>query len=330
MTGTTAGPAVRAFFEAVTVDGATAPYDRIQLKIYYPSAPEMSMDEVNMGLVPADAGRAPFPIAIMMPGTNVPMESYSWLATALAERGIVTVLYSWIKEDMPGFVCLSPGIDLAYMKPDTYGSAPMASAVPSILKMLKHLNNSGILAGLLDVDTVFFGGHSAGGSVALLNANREWFPQLCGVFSYAAHSGASTMLGFAEDTMLQLASNVPMLLMAGDRDGVIAASSFRYGDSDETAGACARIDRTFNNSITSERGDAFLMHVRGANHFSFTHPCDPSTGRAFLDWPVEGDEDTIRADMAAAIGGFIAHYAAEPHDNWIPENRPQLSLQASK
>lgn len=322
--------AVRAFFDAVAVDGAVPPYDRIQLKIYYPSAPKMSMDEVNMGAVPANTELAPFPVVIMMPGTNVPPESYSWLAMALAERGIATLLYSWIKEDMPGFVSLSPGIDLDVMTPQRYGTAPTAAAMPSLLKGLRRMNSEGLLAGLLDLDSVFLGGHSAGGSVALLNANREWFPQLCGVFSYAAHSGATTALGFAEDSMLPLASNVPMLLLAGDRDGVIAASAFRYGDSDAATDACARIDRSFHESISSDRGDTFLMHVRGANHFSFTCPSDKSTGRAFLDWEVEGDDNAIRTSMATTIGDFVKHFAGAADQRWSPTTDSIVTLEDSK
>ncbi|WP_372865547.1 hypothetical protein [Spongiibacter sp.] len=295
---------VRAIYQAARVDGAESPYDTIHLKIYYPAEPDGSLDQINMGAVPPRNDAQPWPVAIVMPGTNVPVESYGWLAKSLAENGIVTVLYSWIKEDMPGFICLSPGINLANLTPDTYGRAPTASALPALYSALQGVNENGLLRGRLDLDTVVVGGHSAGGSVALLNNNPAWFPWLKGCFSYGAHAAASTQLGFADDSMLTLCDQLPYLLIAGNRDGVIAASSFRYGDS-EASGACERILRTFTESINSERGDCHLVSIAGANHFSLTHPADSSTGRQFLDWESEGSEEDIRSCLAALISGFI-------------------------
>lgn len=294
----------RAFYDAVKVNEAQAPYDTIHLKIYYRGSLDDSMEQINMGVVPADADATPWPIVILMPGTNVPVESYSWLAKHLAENGIVAVLYSWIKEDMPGFICQSPGIELKNLTPNTYGTAPTASALPALYSALERANRSGVLQNRLDLNSVIIGGHSAGGSAALLNNNPAWFPWLKGCFTYAAHAAASNQLGFPDDSMLSICPDLPYLLMAGSRDGVIAASSFRYGDAN-TEDNTDRIKRTFKESIAREQNDTHFVKIRGANHFSFTHPSDSATGRQFLDWAIEGSDDDIRACMATLITAFI-------------------------
>jgi len=295
---------VRAFYDATKVASALPPYDTIHLKVYYPASLNDSMEQVNMGVVPARDDSSPWPVAIFMPGTNVPVESYAWLAKKLAENGIVTVLYSWVKEDMPGFICLSPGIELNKLTPTTFGTAPTASALPALYSALERLNNGGVLQNRLDLQAIVIGGHSAGGSAALLNNNPVWFPWLKGCFTYAAHAAASTQLGFADDSMLNICPDLPYLLMAGSRDGVIAASSFRYGDT-EASGSTDRIQRTFNESIAREQGDTHFLKIQGANHFSFTHPTDSTTGRQFLDWQHEGSDDDIRECMSTLIITFI-------------------------
>jgi hypothetical protein len=295
---------VRAFYDAAKVDGANAPYDTIHLKIYYPATLDGSMDQVNMGVVPPREDQHPWPVAIFMPGTNVPVESYAWLAKALADDGIVTVLYSWIKEDMPGFICLSPGIALENLMPDTYGTAPTASALPALYSALQRINTAGVLKARLALDKIIIGGHSAGGSVALLNNNPAWFPWLKGCFTYAAHSAASTQLGFPDDSMLTLCPELPYLIIAGTHDGVIASSSFRYGDA-KASGSTDRIERTFQESINRQADDTHFVKVFGANHFSLTHPADSATGRQFLDWDSQGSESDIRLCLSTLISSFI-------------------------
>ncbi|MGJ8687579.1 MAG: hypothetical protein ACSHWQ_08870 [Spongiibacteraceae bacterium] len=104
--------------------------------------------------------------------------------------------------------------------------------------------------------------------------------------------------------MLDLCSELPYLLLAGSRDGVIAASSFRYGDRSDS-GSSDRIERSFKESISSTRGDTHFVKIAGANHFSFTHPTDSATGRQFLDWDEEGSADDIRSCFAELIESFI-------------------------
>lgn len=295
---------VRAFYTAATVPGEPEPWNTLQLKVYYPAIYGDSAEERNMGFIPADKSAAPCPVVIIMPGSNCHPESYSWLAKDLAARGLVCVTFSWIKEDMPGYVSLSPGIDLRYLTPDTVGKAASSSSLPTLLQALEGLQAEGLLAGLLDLHKVILGGHSAGGNAVLLNSNRDWFPSLVGSFSYAAHTGASTQIGFPPDTLLPLAGNMPMLIMGGTRDGVIAASADRYGDAIDST-PTKRIERTFDEALKSERGDCHLAIIEGANHFCFTDPYDGTTGRSFLDWRADGDEAVLRSFFTDLIGRFI-------------------------
>lgn len=291
---------VRAFFRAAKVANATAPYDTITLKVYYPAVFGDTPNERNTGVIPADTNRAPYPVVIFLPGVNVGMESYAWLAVELARRGVVTMLMSWIAEDLPGSVALTPGMDLAALKADAYGSGPSASALPAMLEELSRLNESSVLAGLLDVNKVILGGHSAGGTIALLNANREWFPQVVGSFAYGAHSGASTMLGYAAGTVLSLPEN-PLLIIGGAQDGVVEASSHRYA-LDGQGTPTLLLERTFAEAA---KNPAALAILEGANHFLACHPHDDTTGRGFLEQPASGDQAALRQVFVELVDAFI-------------------------
>ena len=107
-------------------------------------------------------------------------------------------------------------------------------------------------------------------------------PGIRGAFSYAAHTAASTQLGWPEDSIMPLNSALPMLIMGGSRDGVIAASSHRYGDEEDST-PVDRIARSFHEGLEGERGDRHLLIITGANHFSFVKPLDTSTRRPYLD-----------------------------------------------
>ncbi|MGI9235618.1 MAG: alpha/beta hydrolase family protein [Woeseiaceae bacterium] len=295
----------RAIYRACEIPDADAPYDRATLKIFYPALPDNSEQQRNAGLVPADLSSAPYPLVIMMPGINVGPESFAWLAKALAMQGIVTVTYSLIAEEMPGFISLTPGLDLAAITPETYGTVPSATAISAILDALEKENAAGVLKGCIDTGRTILAGHSAGGSVALYNANPAWFPQVRGAIAYGAHAAAATILGFAENTILTLPSEVPLLLIGGTHDGVIANSAHRYGAADGQRPDPVR--RTFESGIASERRDSYFVEIQGANHFSLAWPPDDSTGRHFLE---EADEDgskgeAIRNLLAELFVSFI-------------------------
>lgn len=294
---------VRALFEASKVEGASSPYDTIHLKVFYPAQMTGSDQEQNMGIVPADSQRSPFKVVIFFNGINCGPDMYQWLAVKLAQRGLVVVTFSWVAENLPGMISLTPGIDLKVLTPNTYSSAPTASALPSLLTALDRLQTKGVLAGLLDLQHIILGGHSAGGRVAIESANPQFFPQVVAAFAYGAHTAAGQQLGYPPGTILPLPDALPLMLIGGTCDGVIAKSSHRYGVDWEQA--TTPVLRTFKEAIAGGRDDSYLLLLEGANHFSISDPCDATTGRPFLDFPATQPEDQLRNILAETIGLFI-------------------------
>lgn len=273
---------VRAVYRAAKVPKRRAPYDNLTLKLHYPCRYGDSFEERDTGFVPADSARSPFPVVILMPGINISSDAYGWLARKLAQAGFLAVTYSWVTVEMGGSASLSPGVDMDSLRPENYGRAPSCPPLPAILGDLAAAHQRGLLAGHVDLDRVVLGGHSAGGSMALLNANAKWFPALRGAFAYAAHTAGNVRLGWPPDSFMPLADDLPLLLMGGTRDGVIAASGHRYGQQG-AATASAAIERTFATAVGGARGDRYLLIVKGANHFALAWPTDKTTGRAYLD-----------------------------------------------
>ena len=296
----------RALYRAIAIPGTTAPHDRAALKVYYPASYGGTEEERNTGVIPADTAAAPCPVMIMLPGINVGPESYTWLARELATRGVVTVTFTLVAQEMPGYVSLTPGLDLNALSPDRCGSTPSATAVAPILTELTALNTEGVLAGCLDTQRIVLGGHSAGGTVALLNARPDWFPGVCAAFSYGAHTAAATAMGYPEDSFFPTPTEVPTLLMGGTRDGCIAASAGRYGD--DEGSPTERVERTFDDAMADNRADCALALIEGANHFSLAYPADDSTGRPFIDMQTSRPDDEIRALLLALVGDFIDGY----------------------
>ena len=210
----------RAIFRAVKIEGKTAPFDTIFLKIFYPACLPETDTERNSGILLPDKKHAPFPIVIFLNGVNCPPESYQWLGEFLCEKGFVFVTFHWITDELPGgSQGLTPGIDMRFMSAKNYGKGATGAAIQPILDELEKLNSEGLLANCLDLENVHLGGHSAGGSIALMNA--EFFPQVKSVFSYGAHTQGSTMLGFPPHSVLPIASEKPILMLGGNNDGVI-------------------------------------------------------------------------------------------------------------
>lgn len=295
---------IRALFRPVKVTAADPPLDTLQMKVFYRAVFGDTPEERNSGVIPADPGGAPYPIVLFLPGINVSAEAYQWLAVALAEAGYVVVTYNWIASDMPGYTSLTPGVDIDRIGPDSYGSAPTCTAIGSLLAACAELNETGVLAGMLDLDSVVLGGHSAGGTMAFQNNNPAWWPTVRAAFAYAGHTMAATILGHAPGTILPVPGGLPTLLMGGDGDGVIAASSGRYGLPEGSA--TAALERTHAEAVA---GDATLVIYAGANHFTCCQPADATTGRAFLETPAAGDETAVRRHMTALITAFLDHQA---------------------
>jgi len=303
---------VRAFFRSVTVEGATPPYNTIHLKVYYPARRSGSEQENNLGIIPPNREKAPFPVIIWFNGFNCSPDTYQWLALDLVQRGFVFVTFAWVAENLPGVIALTPGVDVKMWSPDHYGTGVTASALPALLEELETLQSEGMLAGYLDLQRVILGGHSAGGRVAIESASQAYFPQLAGAFSYAAHTAVGTNLGYEAGTILPLPDSLPVMLLGGTCDGVIANSSHRYDTVWEDA--TTPIRRTFTEGLTGGRGDSYLMIIEGANHFSVTYPHDSTTARAFLDFPATRSETEIRSLMVTLIGSFLEGHILQNQD----------------
>ena len=229
---------------------------------------------------------------------------YEWLACELASNGLVVVLFNWLAENIPGNVALTPGVDLATFSPEVYGTIPSASALPSLLAELEQLNTHGILAGLLDLQKIILGGHSAGGRVALENAKPQFFSQVAAAFSYGAHTAAPIQVGYEPSTILSLPNSAPMLLIGGTRDGVIANNSRIYG-LDQWETAATPVLRTFREAITREQDDSYLVLLSGANHFSVADPLDSTLQVAALDFPSTQAQAQFRSIIAEVVSLFI-------------------------
>ncbi|HEY9814806.1 MAG TPA: hypothetical protein V6D20_03230 [Candidatus Obscuribacterales bacterium] len=301
---------IRAMFRAAAVQGVSAPYDTLHLKVFYPGQISKDNQTQNFGVVSADVSQAPFPIVIFFNGINCGAELYQWLAVTLAERGLVVVMFNWVAENIPGMVALTPGVDLAMMTPALYGTGPTATALPTIIRELEQLQTEGVLAGLLDLDRIILGGHSAGGRVAIENASPSFFSNVVAAFAYGAHSAATVQLGYEAAQILPLPDQVPMLLMGGTRDGVMVNSSHRYGTTWEQAQT--PVVRTFQEAIAGGRNDSYLCILEGANHFSIADGVDGTTGHTFLDYPETQPADAVRSLLAETIGLFLdAHVRAK-------------------
>lgn len=302
--------AVRAGYFPLAIDYLPAPYNQAQLKIHYPADQRPDAQQRDSGIIPPLRLAGGMPMVIFMAGANCHAEAYNWLGQALASRGIAMLSYSYIGTDVGSEAALTPGIELAQMRPDNFAKAPSALLLPAILQQLQQLNCSPAFADCFDLHQLILGGHSAGGTLALLNAVPDWFAGIKACFSYAAHTAAATVLGWPQQTLLPLPAKVPTLMLGGSRDGVIANSAERYqADADPTA----LLQRCFQQANDSDRDDNYLAIVEGANHGTVLAPEDPCSGRGFLDWPAQGNSEQQRQLIADLCSYFIAaHVQQQP------------------
>lgn len=293
---------VRSFFDALSLPGVAAPYQGAHLRIYYPALMSDTPEARNTGELAVDPSHGPLPVVIFMPGMNIDPAGYRWLATRLAEAGMVCICYQIIAEPLPGHLSLTPGLDVGALTPDTYGQQVSSPILAPLAAKLQQLNQQGRLAGQLALDQVILGGHSAGGMAALMNNRPEWLPGLKACFSYGAHLVPSTMLGWPENTVLPICSDTPSLIMGGDADGCIANSGGRYGEA--RVDPCQRLSDSFERALHNT-GKHLLLLLRGANHFTLTDPLDTSTGRHFIDGEGAPDQAALRQLIGDTCVAFV-------------------------
>ena len=292
---------IQAFWRAIKVKDASSPYDTIHLKVFYPSDDAEAQNP--FADTPAAKDLALFPVVIFLNGFNCSLAMYQWLAIELAKRGWAVILFDWLVKGERN-VFLSPGVNLAALTTKTYGTIPSASALPLILEELNNLQSDGVLAGMLDLQQIILGGHSAGGRLALENAEPKFFDGVAGAFCYGAHSAAPVSVRYNPGTILPIPDSLPMLLIGGTEDGVIAKNSKIYGVEQWSTPATPVI-RTFREGIKHEQGNSCLVIVEGANHFAIADYTDPTLSVAKNDFVATQPESEIRSLIASAIGLFI-------------------------
>jgi pimeloyl-ACP methyl ester carboxylesterase len=301
---------LRAVHWAAHVDGEPAPWDTVALRIYFPGAPPGPDLDPVMGVLGPDRSHGPLPVVVMVPGFNCTPELYTWLGRHLVGLGFAFVTFTWVGEVFPGTYGLTSGVDLRYATPDTYGTAPTAKCLPPILRALDEANAAGVLDGALDLDRVVLGGHSGGGVLAMQNSRTDFWPQLRAVFSYAAHSSGATMLGWPEGSVVPVPAQVPLLIMGGSADQVIAATAAqRYGRQGEDPATPVR--RTFSEAVQADRGDVYYVMLDGGHHFSVTSGYDGSTARGYLDPAATTDSPQLREAVAGLVGDFLAAHVRD-------------------
>ena len=281
--------------------------------LFYPGD-DGRLDEARLtGQVPADDTDAPWPVVVLLPGINVVPDGYRWLAHRLVADGLCMVTYAAIGSLGPAGRGITPGIDLAALAPDTIGTRPSATALGPLLAHLAEqaADEHSPVAGRVDLGHVVVGGHSAGGTAALHNSDPGWVPGLQAVFAYAAHTMVATALGHGEAAVVPIPAQVPIMLLGGTDDGVIAASRDRYRTDDE---AHDPVRRTFAEAIDRQQGDSWLVELADAGHFAMCDPVDTTSGRSFLEPDPTTVDPSIRNLLGDLIAGFVATSLGRPTD----------------
>ena len=278
--------------------------------LYYPGDDQRLEEARLTGQVPAADTNAPWPVVVIMPGINVAPDCYRWLAQRLVTDGLCVVTYAAIGSLGPAGHGITPGIDLAALAPDTIGTRSSATALGPLLCGLAELaDDDSPVAGLVDLARVVVGGHSAGGTVALHNSDPRWVPGLQAVFCYAAHTMVATSLGHGEAAVVAVPGEVPVMMLSGADDGVIAASRDRYRGEE---GWHDPVRRTFEEAIDRRQGDSWLVELADAGHFAIGWPVDTTSGRSFLDPDPTNTDPLIRELLSDLISAFIAASLGRP------------------
>lgn len=291
-------PPVRAVYGATTVPDITSPYDVVQFRVDYPAAPGDPTRDPTLGIIPPDPKRLPLPVVVLHGNFNCGPELYRWWAHRLAMAGVATVSFSWVAPLFGGRPGLSTGVDLDAVAPDVHGTRSPHRLLPGLLQAAADLPD---LRDCLDLGRVVLGGHSAGGTLALLAANPIWHPGVIGAFSYGGHTRAQTAQGHGRDAYLALPGGAPVLLMGGTADGVVTAIAEQQGQPQHRH----PMQETFERAVPSgTRG--WLVMIEGADHYAVAEGYDGNTGRGYLEPPGPLDPGLVRERVGTLVCDFVS------------------------
>jgi predicted dienelactone hydrolase len=280
---------VRAVYDAVSVPGGRPPYESAQVVVHYPAVE--APGDPTLGIVAPAADL--LPVLLLAPNFNCPPELYAWLAKRLAARGWAVVTWSWVTPLFGGRAGLSTGVDLDAVTPETYGDRVPSRLLPALLEALPSVPDVG---DALDLSRLVLGGHSAGGTLALLCSSWLKAP----AFSYGGHTRTQVPQGFGTDHYLPLGDGPPLLLLGGTEDGIGTAIATAQG---QPLGAHPMTE-TARRAVPEGRRCEVVL-VEGANHYSFCEGYDGTSGRGYLEASATGDPAVARDQIARHVEQFL-------------------------
>ena len=281
---------VRAVYDAVTVPGYENPYATAHLVVHYPAVE--AQGDATLGIV-APALES-LPVVLLAGNFNCPPELYAWLAKRLAAAGHAVVTWQWVAPLFGGRAGLSTGIDLSAVTPRTYGSRVPSVLLPALLSQLSSVADVGPA---LDLDRLVLGGHSAGGTLALLCSS--WLG--AAAFSYGGHTRTQVPMGFGEDHYLPLGDGPPLLLLGGTEDGI--GDAIARAQTGRDSGGHP-MELTLARSVPSGR-EARCVLLAGANHYSFCEGYDGTSGRGYLEGAATRDLHDVHDELADLVLSFV-------------------------
>jgi pimeloyl-ACP methyl ester carboxylesterase len=280
---------VRAVYDAVAVPGARPPYESAQVVVHYPAVADPG--DPTLGIVAPAADQ--LPVLLLAPNFNCPPELYAWLAKRVAGRGWAVVTWSWVAPLFGGRAGLGTGVDLSAVTPEEFGSRIPSRLLPALLDARPSVPDVG---DALDLSRVVLGGHSAGGTLALLCSSWLKAP----AFSYGGHTRTQVPQGFGEDHYLDLGDGPPLLLMGGAEDGIGDAIARAQG---QPLGSHPMAE-TARRAVPQGRSCELVL-VDGANHYSFCDGYDGTSGRGYLEAPASGEPGAVREQIAQHVERFL-------------------------
>lgn len=282
---------VRAVYDAVTVPGVQNPYATAHLAVHYPAVD--ADGDAQLGIVQPVAPS--LPVVLFAGNFNCPPELYAWLAKRLAASGTAVVTWTWVTPLFGGRAGLNTGIDLSAVTPETFGTRIPSVLLPAILDALPMVADIGPV---LDLSRVVLGGHSAGGTMALLCSSWLKAP----AFSYGGHTRTQVPQGFGADHYLPLGEGPPLLLLGGREDGIGDAIALAQTGKDSGGHP---MELTAVRAVPPGRSCEVAL-LDGANHYSICEAYDGTSGRGYLEAQATGDQDLVRDQIARRITAFLS------------------------